>query len=217
MNLNKMINLKTIVAGVALAAFTTGFTSCTQVPNSPGYEFMPDMYRSRSLEYYGEYVNENGDTLLSGRLPVAGTIARGHLPSIPKGMTYEESVSLKNPIPNSPEIEKEGEVIYGKFCVHCHGDAGKGDGKVAGKLPGPPPAYDGALKNLAEGKIYYSISNGKGSMGPHALMLSAEERWKLVHYVQKLQGPKVIAADSTAATAVAAPKAEHAPKAGNGH
>jgi mono/diheme cytochrome c family protein len=60
--------------------------------------------------------------------------------------------------------------LYGKFCVHCHGDAGKGDGKVGAKLPGPPPAYDGALKNLSEGKMFYSISYGKGTMGPHGLI-----------------------------------------------
>ena len=208
MNLNKMINLKTIAAGFVLVAFTSGFTSCTEVPNSPGYEFMPDMYRSQALKHNSEYHNSNGDTLLSNHLPVAGTIARGHLPAIPKGMTYDESVSLKNPLPFSPEVEKEGEVIYGKFCAQCHGDAGKGDGKVAAKLPGAPPAYDGALKNLPEGKIFYSISNGKGLMGPHALMLSTEERWKLVYFVQKLQGPKAPVADSTA-TAVTAPKAEH--------
>ena len=91
---------------------------------------------------------------------------------------------------------KDAEALYGKFCVHCHGDAGKGDGKVGLKLPGAPPAYDGTLKNLPEGKIFYSITHGKGMMGAHDGQLNVEERWKLVHYVQKLQGPK--AADTTA-------------------
>jgi cytochrome c len=41
-------------------------------------------------------------------------------------------------------VEK-GKVIYDKFCLHCHGDKGKGDGKVVAKggYP-PPPAYNGA-------------------------------------------------------------------------
>jgi mono/diheme cytochrome c family protein len=81
-------------------------------------------------------------------------------------------------------------VIYGKFCVHCHGASGAGDGKVADKLPGPPPAYSGALKNLSEGKIFHSITYGKGTMGSHSSQLTQEERWKLVYFVQKLQGPK---------------------------
>ncbi len=218
MNLTKKINLKTIAMGLTATAFVMGFTSCQEVPNSPGYEFAPDMYRSRALKYYGEYTINNGqDTILMARKPVPGTISRDHLPAIPHGMTYDEAVVLKNPIPHSAEVEKEGEVIYGKFCVHCHGDAGKGDGKVAAKLPGPPPAYDGALKNLPEGKIFYSISNGKGTMGPHALLLSVEERWKLVHYVQKLQGPKTPVTDSAAVAApvpaaTATPAKSAAPK-----
>jgi hypothetical protein len=34
-------------------------------------------------------------------------------------------------------------------------------------------------------------------MGNHASILTQEERWKLVHYVQKLQGPKEAAAADT--------------------
>lgn len=210
MRLNKFINLKSIVVSAMALTLVAGLTSCEEVPNSPGFEFGPDMYRTRALRYYGEYVTATGDTLNMARKPVDGTIARGYLPAIPKGMTYELADNLKNPIPYSPEVEKEGEVLYGKFCVHCHGDAGKGDGKVAAKLPGPPPAYDGALKNLSEGKMFYSISNGKGTMGPHGLILNAEERWKLVHYVQTLQGirnaPPV--ADSAAVAVVDAKKVE---------
>ena len=33
-------------------------------------------------------------------------------------------------------------------------------------------------------------------MGSHASQLTQEERWKLVYYVQKLQGPKVAPTDS---------------------
>lgn len=199
MKFSTIINVKTL----ALAAIAVvGLSSCGNAPNSPGYEFMPDMYRSPSLEYYSVHPL-NGDTLMTAKQPVAGTIARGHMPGIPAGMDYEKAgLYLKNPIALSDEVLKDGEMIYGKFCVHCHGDAGKGDGKVAAKLPGAPPAYDGTLKNLPEGKIFYSISNGKGMMGAHAPLLSVEERWKLVHYVQKLQGPKVVA-DSTAKAPVA--------------
>ena len=93
-------------------------------------------------------------------------------------------------------MKKDGEVLYGKFCIHCHGATGAGDGKVGGKLPGPPPAYNGALKNLPEGKIFHTLTYGKGTMGSHASQLTQEERWKLVFYVQKLQGPKEVVSDS---------------------
>jgi len=80
---------------------------------------------------------------------------------------YENAgLHLHNPLSaaDRANFEKQGEVLYGKFCVHCHGATGAGDGKVGSKLPGAPPAYDGTLKNLPEGKIFHSITYGKGLM-----------------------------------------------------
>lgn len=201
MKFARIINLKTL-AVAAVAAW--GLSSCSNAPNSPGYEFMPDMYRSPSLEYYSVH-SLNGDTMMTAKKPVNGTIARGQMPGVPAGMDYERAgASLKNPIALNDAVMKDAEALYGKYCTHCHGDAGKGDGKVGLKLPGAPPAYDGALKNLPEGKIFYSISYGKGMMGPHASLLSVEERWQLVHYVQKLQGPKAVTDSSAQATVTVA-------------
>lgn len=174
---------------------TIGLTSCGKHdPNSPGNEFMPDMYRSPSLETNMAYIDMNtGDTLQANRLPVKGTIARGFMP-----YPYANDTSgyanagkyLHNPFPKSDVNLAEGEALYGKFCVHCHGATGQGDGLVGGKLPGPPPPYSGSgLKNLPEGKIFHSITYGKGMMGSHAAQLSQQERWKVVMFVQKLQNP----------------------------
>lgn len=181
-------------------------------PNSPGVEFMPDMYRSPSVEVYG-VTKFNGDDVYSTQfLPVKGTIARGHMPYAYANTSegYEAAgLYLKNPIASSDKVMAEAEVLYTRNCAHCHGATGAGDGKVGQKLPGAPPAYNGALKNLSEGKIFHSITYGKGLMGNHASILSTEERWKLVLYVQKLQGPKETAvADSTKAPAVAEVKKE---------
>lgn len=199
-------NLKLVACGTFAVMLVAGFTSCGKKDvNSPGFEFMPDMYRSPSVEYYGIHV-VNGDTLYNAMTPVKGTIARGYMPYVYPNTAegYEQAgLYLKNPIAYSEAVEKDGEVLYGKFCVHCHGATGAGDGKVGLKLPGAPPSYSGPLKNLSEGKIFHSITYGKGLMGNHASLLTQEERWKLVYYVQKLQGPKAAATDSTKATAAA--------------
>ena len=187
--------LKVLLSGTFGFSLIAGLLSCGKAdPNSPGNEFTPDMYRSPSLEVYQYIVTSNGDTILSTRNPATGTISRDHMPALPYGCTYEQSALVKNPLPNLgasfSKYSDQGKELYDKFCTHCHGATGAGDGKVAAKLPGPPPAYNGALKNLPEGKIFYSISNGKGLMGSHAAQLTVEERWKLVCYVQTLQGPK---------------------------
>lgn len=168
--------------------------------NSPGVEFMPDMYRSPSVEVY------NGNPMykdsIGSRLPVEGTIPRGFMPYVYTNDTTGYSAAgreLKNPIALTPGVLKDAEDLYGKFCVHCHGTQGGGDGLVSAKLPGAPPAYAGALKNLPEGKIFHTMTYGKGLMGSHASQLTQEERWKLVHYVQKLQHMNDVpaSADST--------------------
>lgn len=195
MNNNNNTFLKIFASGI----FLIGFSSCgVKDSNSPGVEFMPDMYRSPSLEVNGTHTLD-GDTMMNFQKPVKGTVARGYMPyAYPNTNEGYEAAgnNLHNPLSasNKEQWEKDGEVLYGKFCVHCHGASGAGDGKVGGKLPGPPPAYNGALKNLPEGKIFHSITYGKGSMGSHASQLTQEERWKLVYYVQKLQGPKEVAA-----------------------
>lgn len=201
------------LAGLLVA----GISSCGKKdPNSPGVEFMPDMYRSPSVEVYGTEVID-GDTLVSTQLlPPKGTVPRGFVPyAYPNTKEGYElaGTNLRNPLPASEReaFEKEGEVLYGKFCIHCHGATGAGDGKVAAKLPGAPPAYNGTLKDLPEGKIFHSITYGKGLMGSHAGQLDQTERWKLVYFVQKLQGPKTTAADSTKTTVTAAGTASPAP------
>jgi len=205
-------NLRLTLCGITAGILVVGFTSCGKKDaNSPGFEFMPDMYRSPSVEVYGTSML-NGDTVYSTKfLPAKGSIARGYIPyaypNTPEG--YDQAgLYLKNPIAFSDAVIKDGEVLYGKYCIHCHGASGGGDGKVGGKLPGPPPAYNGTIKNLPEGKIFHSITYGKGNMGNHASILTQEERWKLVHYVQKLQGPKETAAADSTKTAAAPVKEE---------
>lgn len=182
-------------------------SACTKKNvNSPGFEYMPDMYRAVGLEYYHS-ITVDGDTIWGAMLPPKNTIARGYkpypYPNTAEG--YEQAgQNLKNPIPYSEEVVKEGEELYTKYCIHCHGASGQGDGKVAAKLPGPPPAYTSAnIMNLPDGKMFHSITYGKGLMGSHNF-LSVNERWKLIHYMHKLQGrdPNAIATqkDSTQTT-----------------
>ena len=84
-----------------------------------------------------------------------------------------------------------------------------GDGKVADKLPGPPPPYSGpALRNITEGEMYQTLEYGKGLMGSHAGQLTVEQRCKIIRYVQTLQkiGQPADTAKPTPAVAAAATK-----------
>ena len=44
------------------------------------------------------------------------------------------------------------------------------------------------MKELTEGHIYHTIMYGLNAMGPHSSLIREQDRWKIVAYVQTLQG-----------------------------
>ena len=114
MKRNKLnIITKITVAVVAVISIT----SC-QEEGGLAPEYMPDMYRSPSVEAYvdyGELRGNMGDEKLintsNARQPVAGTIARGYMPYA-YGNTPEDyelaGLNVKNPIAYSEDVVAEG-------------------------------------------------------------------------------------------------------------
>ena len=175
--------------------------SCKSDPNSPGVEYMPDMYRSPSYETYGVGIEKNG---MSARIPAENSISRGE-DNLPYAYSetfegYEAAgANLKNPLANTEENISKGKAVYMRFCVHCHGKKGKGDGTVPTNSEYPnPPAYDEGLKDLPEGKMFHTLHYGKNLMGSHASQLTKTERWQVVLFVQTLQRKKKVEKTDTA-------------------
>jgi len=77
--------------------------------------------------------------------------------------------------------------LYERNCQHCHGEKGAGDGPVGKVYKGVPNYASDAYKNMNDGHIYHVITFGKGRMWSHASQVNPEERWKIVHYVHRLQ------------------------------
>ena len=180
---------------LVLSIASVGFTSCTSSGDNPGIEYAPNMYRSQAYEpftqdHLSEY-NPNGMTM---RLPVRGTIARGQgsylYPHPNTGDGYEASASYTSWIPSTEKNVREGERLYNIYCQQCHGKSGGNDGAIfkSKKMPGPSwPNYQSEyIQSIPKGKIYHTITYGKGLMGSHAAMLSPEERWKVISYVKEL-------------------------------
>jgi mono/diheme cytochrome c family protein len=166
-------------------------SSCTNdLPQHPGYEFMPDMYRSPSYETNS--INTLFADSMTERLPVAGTIPRGNYIPYPYPNTNEgyeaAGKEWKSPLEKNDANLAEGKRLFEIFCIHCHGPEGQGNGSIVanGKFP-PPPAYNGPLKDLPEGKMFHTLEYGKNFMGSHASQLTQTERWKIIMYVQTLQ------------------------------
>lgn len=74
-------------------------------------------------------------------------------------------------------------------CTPCHGESGNGAGIVSKYWAIPPTAnlVDPRVKEMPEGQIFWTITHGKGLMGPYNGVLSVEDRWAITAYLRGLQ------------------------------
>lgn len=198
-----IIHNKSITALAVIGLLITG-VSCKRGHNDTGVEYAPQMYRPVGYEPYKQVkanpINPQG---ISMRLPARGTVSRPNyhttfgtgankttdlmMYNIPADSLGLAERVLTNPIPDSEKTLAEGQVLYTRFCSHCHGANGKGDGAVGKEYKGVPSYSADAYKTMNDGHIFHVITNGKGRMWPHGSQITPEERWKIVQYVHKLQ------------------------------
>ncbi len=120
------------------------------------------------------------------RTPVAGTVARGHLPL---GVaTQEEAAALANPLPRSREVFAAGRQAFRNRCEVCHGALGTGQGSLTAAYGAKPANLQAQqFRDYPDGKIYWAVTMGKNAMPAHAADLTETQRWAVVHYVRALQ------------------------------
>ncbi len=105
-----------------------------------------------------------------------------------------EARALTNPLPDSPDIIRNGKALYeGKGgCVTCHGPSGRGDGETAASLNPPPRNFHhrGFWRHRSEGEIFWVIKNGSPgtAMIPFGSQLSDEEIWSIMRYERTFAG-----------------------------
>jgi mono/diheme cytochrome c family protein len=181
------------IAVIAIAA-TVIVTSCKD-KRSTGWEYAPNMYEH--IAYDPDQPNSNFKDGKTAQVPPTGTIPLGwttfDYPKTDSGYRLA-GAAVHSPLPQTPANFKEGQILFLHFCSPCHGATGQGDGLVVQHGFPPPPSYSkgqssrgGAMKDLTDGKIYHTITYGKGAMGSYASQLSPEERWKVIMYVHHLQ------------------------------
>jgi len=182
------------------ACITFSVTACVQKdPQDPGVEYAPQMYHSIPYDPYSQIdPNSYNADGLNMRLPVPGTVSRqqnGEDLSIEMSLNYPfakdsleyASKILKNPLSMSDtSVMSQGKDLYTKYCQHCHGEAGDGQGPVAKKYGGV--ANLKSVADKTEGHIYHVITMGKGRMWAHGSQILPKDRWKIVTYVNTLRG-----------------------------
>ncbi|MGF7218986.1 mono/diheme cytochrome c family protein [Spirosoma lacussanchae] len=192
------------VAAIAMVGLIIAGSACKRGHDDTNVEFAPQMYDAVGYEPYRQIrpntINPEG---LNMRLPARGTVARPNyhtqfgtgdsattdlmIYNIPKDSIGLAERVLTNPILETEKTLEEGKVLYGRYCIHCHGEGGKGDGLVGKEYKGVPSYSADAYKTMNDGHIFHVITHGKGRMWPHGSQMTPEERWKIVQYVHKLQ------------------------------
>ena len=85
---------------------------CSCSNPGPGYEFMPNMYRSPSLETYGQ--NSYFSDSLNARKPVKGTIARNYLSTFYYENSLEEYLRAGKEAVNPFEASEKKYIKWNK-------------------------------------------------------------------------------------------------------
>jgi mono/diheme cytochrome c family protein len=188
-NLNKMKKI------IIILFVLVGLTSCNHEQENTGWDYMGkfDMYYSKAYESYSPNKNfKDGKTL---QKPVEGTISREFMPYPFKDKFGDKTKAgelLKNPFQPTKENLERGKMKYDIYCAICHGEKGKGDGKLTKLVKNKKKLYSGLPADLTagyihakpDGEIFHVITMGSAVMGAHASQIKSDDRWKIVLYIK---------------------------------
>ena len=102
-------------------------------------------------------------------------------------MAPQEAKKMKNPVrPTKASIQK-GKEIYENKCALCHGDKGDGKGSAsAGLNPKPTNFKESHGETMTDGEHFWKITTGRGTMPSYEKILTTEERWHVINYINTL-------------------------------
>ena len=126
----------------------------------------------------------------ASRLPVANTVARGHLHEDEQLLTgkVDGQFVAEFPIPVTAEVMARGRERFTVFCTPCHGATGEGTGMIVQRGFRQPPSYhEERLRTVPVGYFFDVMTNGFGAMQDYASQVPVADRWAIAAYIRALQ------------------------------
>ena len=167
----------------------------------PSLYIFPDMewqLKLRPQKENGFFTNR-----LSSQLPIPGTIPRSTPLQTLSGpiFPYEDSpVNTgritgttnfidNNPLPITAALLKRGQQRFTINCSPCHGATADGNGitKKIGAMLVVANLHDKRIVELADGELFFVITNGRNNMGAYGANVTVPDRWAIVAYLRAVQ------------------------------
>ena len=174
-----------------LVLFIVGFvlSGCNGGKNKTNIELVQQMMDQESIKAQDWDPRRPGVPMM--KVPPEGTVPKGFKPYKYKGEPIKAGESLVNPLAGNfnPGVLELGQKNYVIYCGICHGATGDGQGNVASKMTVKPPSLlTEPVVSFPDGRIFHTITDGKGLMSSYAGKIKKENaRWAVVNYIRTLQ------------------------------
>ncbi len=126
----------------------------------------------------------------SARVPVEGTVARGHLRDDEHFYTGKRNGVLVEtlPFPATRAGLERGRERYNIYCAPCHSRVGDGSGVIVQRGYRRPESFHAErLRNAPVGHYFDAMTRGFGAMPDLASQISPQDRWVIAAYIRALQ------------------------------
>jgi mono/diheme cytochrome c family protein len=84
---------------------------------------------------------------------------------------------------------KRGRQRFQINCSPCHGATAEGNGitKKIGAMAVVANLHDKRIVEMADGELFFVITNGRNLMGAYGANVTVEDRWAVIAYLRALQ------------------------------
>ena len=167
--------------------------------SKPPFEIFPDMnYQDKVKDQQPSTFFPDGS---ASRMPIPGTVAE-EMPGKNDywatgkwdethwgdGIPVHDSIDGERPLQIDAANMARGRERYTISCEACHGAGGDGKG-ITSKygLVGAANYHSDMYRNMSDGEIFNTITNGKGQMIGLGYNISVDDRWRIIMYIRALQ------------------------------
>jgi len=121
---------------------------------------------------------------------VDGTVAIGQLKeddAYYRGKDEKGEFVKRAPVEVDEKMVRRGQDRFNIYCAPCHDQTGGGRGMVVQRGYPPPVELPVRVKQMVDGQIFDTITNGVRNMPAYRKQIPEADRWAIVTWVRVLQ------------------------------